>query len=104
MSDDNMEGDIRKLLALLKKIIKNHPQGSDQMAHLLDQKAFNLNLCFFTLAPMTPEDLAEFEDMYQELANRPEEFSGGHEDGKLNSALNPEDLAFLRKHGIRFEP
>lgn len=104
MSDDNMEGDIRKLLALLKKIIKNHPQGSDSMAHLLDQKAFNLNLCFLTMVPMSPEDAVEFEEMYQELMNQPEEFSAGYKDGKLDFRLNPEDLVFLRKHGIRFEP
>ena len=46
MDHDYMDGDIHKLLALLKKILKNHPQGSEQIAKFLDQKSVDLNLCF----------------------------------------------------------
>ena len=71
--DNNMEGDVTKLLALLKKILKNYPQGSDQIAKFMDQKSFNLNLCFLTFVPMSPEDLMEFEEMYEEYFNRSDE-------------------------------
>ncbi|MBI4357707.1 MAG: hypothetical protein HY584_00255 [Candidatus Omnitrophica bacterium] len=99
--DDPMEGDIRKLLALLKKILKNHPQGSDQIAKLLDHKAVDLNLCFFTFVPMTPEDMMEFEDFYEELLDRSHDLSKRSRP-KIEFKLSSEDLDFLRKHGIRF--
>ena len=100
---DNMEGDIRKLLVLLKKILKNHPQGSDQLAKVMDQKSFNLNLCFLTFLPMSPEDLDDLEDMYQEFLNQ----TGGsttpkEKRSKIEFKLNSDDIDFLKKHGIRF--
>lgn len=101
--DNNMEGDVTKLLALLKKILKNYPQGSDQIAKFMDQKSFNLNLCFLTFVPMSPEDLMEFEEMYEEYFNRSDEplpsKAGG---GKLEFKLNSEDVHFLKQNGICF--
>ena len=102
MNQNSMDGDIRKLLALLRKILKNHPQGSEQIAKFMDQKSFDLNLCFFTFVPMTPEDLMEFEEMYEEFLNRSEEMSSDDEDSKIEFKLNSEDLHFLRNNGIRF--
>lgn len=102
MNQGDMNEDVRKLLALLKKILKNHPQGSDQLAKFLDQKSFNLNLCFLTFMPMSPEDMMEFEEMYEEFLSRSEEPVHGRGDFKFELKLNPEDLDFLRKHGIRF--
>ena len=102
MNQNNMDGDIRKLLALLKKILKNHPQGSEQIAKFMDQKSFDLNLCFFTFVPMSPEDLMEFEEMYEEFLNRSEETSSDDENSKIEFKLNSEDLHFLKNNGIRF--
>ena len=102
MSHDNLEGDIRKLLALLKKILKNHPQGSDQIAKFLDQKSIDLNLCFLTIFPVLPEDLEEFEEMYREITSHSEDSMFGREDAKVECKLNPEDIDFLKKNGIRF--
>ena len=103
---NDMDGDIKKLLTLLKKILKNHPQGSDQLSKFLDHKAdptksLNLNLCFFTFIPMSPEELMEFEEMYEDYLNEVED-SGRREETKLEFKLNTDDLDFLRKNGIRF--
>lgn len=102
MSQDDINGDVRKLLALLKKILKNHPQGSDQIAKFLDQKSFGLNLCFLTFVAMAPEDMMEFEEMYHEFLSRPDETFSGEEESKPEFKLSSEDLDFLRKYGIQF--
>ncbi|MBI4372834.1 MAG: hypothetical protein HY585_03820 [Candidatus Omnitrophica bacterium] len=103
MNYDNMDGDIRKLLALLKKIVKNHPQGSEQLSKFMDQKSFDINLCFFSFIPMSPDDLLEFEEMYQDFWGRHEE-SGPlrREESKVEFKLDSDDLDFLSKNGIRF--
>ena len=98
-----MDGDIRKLLTLLKKILKDHPQGSDQLSKFMDQKTFNLNLCFLTFIPMSPEDLMEFEEMYEDYLNEAEDsLVTKKEELKLEFKLNAEDTDFLKKNGIRF--
>ncbi|HLD56447.1 MAG TPA: hypothetical protein VJA00_02390 [Candidatus Omnitrophota bacterium] len=105
MSHDGMDSDIRKLLNLLKKILRNHPHGSEEVAKFLDQKSFNLNLCFLTFVPMSPEDLADFEDLYEEWAARSEERLDSlspYGDAKVEFKLNSDDVDFLRKHGIKF--
>ncbi len=103
----DMDGDIKKLLTLLKKILKNHPQGSDQISKFLDHKSdptktFNLNLCFFTFIPMSPEELMELEEMYDEYLNEVDESGGRRDELKLEFKLNTDDLDFLRKNGIKF--
>ena len=102
MNHDNMEGYIRKLLALLKKILKNHPQGSGEIAELMDQKSFNLNLCFFTFLPMSPDDLDDLEDMYQDFLNQTGESMSKGKSSKIEFKLSSDDVDFLKKHGIRF--
>lgn len=103
---NDMDGDIKKLLTLLKKILKHHPQGSDQISKFLDQKteqkAFNLNLCFFTFIPMSPEELMEFEEMYDDYLSEVEESAVRRDDPKLEFKLSTDDLDFLKKNGIRF--
>ena|SRR3989338_175706 len=100
--NNDMDGDIRKLLALLKKILKNHPQGSEYVSKLMDQKSFDLNLCFFTFVPMSPEDLMEFEEMYEEYMSHFDKPLSYRDDIKIEFKLNSEDVNFLKKHGIRF--
>ena len=105
MGHDDMSSDIKKLLNLLKKILRNHPHGSEEVANFLDQKSFNLNLCFLTFVPMNPEDLAEFEDLYEEWMARSEEGVDSllpQGDVKVEFKLNSEDLDFLKKNGIKF--
>lgn len=102
MNHDDMEGDIRKLLTLLKKILKSHPQNSEQFSKLLDQKAFNLNLCFLTFVPMSPDDLDELEDMYEEFLHQTDGLLHKRDSSKIEFKLNSDDIDFLKKHGIRF--
>lgn len=99
MNFEPMDGDISKLIKLLKKILKSHPQGSE-ISKFLGDKPINLNLCFLTFVPMSPDELDEFEEMY-------EDFMGRHEDsyeGKsaVDFRLNSDDLEFLKKNGIQF--
>ena len=106
MGHGDMESDIRKLLNLLKKILKNHPHGSEDVAKFLDQKSFNLNLCFLTFIPMTPEELMEFEEMYDDYLNQAENVIPRKDEAKtdprLEFRLTNDDLDFLKKHGMKF--
>ena len=100
--DSGMDGDIRKLLTLLKKILKNHPQGSGPLTNFLDQKSLNLNLCFLTFVPMSPEDLDDLEDMYREFLNQMGESAPKRGEVKIEFKLNSDDIDFLKKNGIQF--
>ena len=102
MNHDNMEEDISKLLALLKKILKKYPQGSEPIAQMMDPKGFNLNLCFLTFVPMSPDEMMEFEELYEEYMNRSEEAPSKRDGKKLEFKLDPEDLSFLKQNGIQF--
>ena len=97
-----MDGDISKLVQLLKKILKNQPGGSD-IAQFMDQKSFNLNLCFLTFVPMTPDELEALEEMYEEYLERSEDAPVSKKKApKLEFKLSQDDVQFLRQHGIRF--
>ena len=100
--DGEMKGDIAKLMQLLKKILKHHP-ASSEIAKMMDQKSFNLNLCFLTFMPVTPEELEALEEMYEEYLKQPD-VSGvpQKKSPKLEFRLNPEDIKFLKQYGIRF--
>ena len=106
MNDYDMSGDFKKLLTLLKKILQNHSGASEQVSKFLEQKKegqpLNLNLCFFTFVPMSPEELMEFEELYDDYVNDTEESSVHGSEIKMEFKLNTTDLDFLKKHGIRF--
>jgi hypothetical protein len=51
---------------------------------------------------MTPEDLAEFEEMYEDYMSRAEEAGGRSERPKLEFKLSPADFEFLKQNGIHF--
>lgn len=103
MNPHDMDGDIAKLVALLKKILKNHPQTSE-IANLMEQKkAFNLNMCFLTIVPMMPEEIEELEDLYEEYMAHVDELEMPiQKKTRLEFKLNRDDVDFLKKHGILF--
>ena len=98
--DRDFDQNIHQLILLLKRILKNIPQqgGFPQLPSGLLGKdgAVNLNLCFFTFLPLSPEDYEDLEDIYDQYfaqEEKAEEFQPG---------LTPSDIEFLRQHGIRF--
>ncbi len=94
--DGEFEQSMHELIQLLKKMLKNIPQGS--WPHPFSQAKdgpvqFNF---FFTFLPMDAEEMDEFEEIYEQYLaqeDRWEDFSGD---------LSDADRDFLRRHGIRF--
>ncbi len=100
----NLHGDfdqnMSQLIQLLKKILMNHiPQGQQfqELQSLFKDHSINLNLCFFTFLPMTPQELDEFEEIYERYL-----FDEDRAPEDLTENLSPADLEFLRRHGIRY--
>ena len=95
-----MDGDVQKLIKLLKKILKSHPNGAD-ISKIMGEQAINLNLCFFAFVPMDIEDVDDFEAMCDEYVSRMEEAVYGPKE-KLEFKLSQEDVTFLKQNGIKF--
>lgn len=98
---NHSDPDIEKLLLLLRKILKKHPEGSEQLAKMMKQNGLSLNLCFLTFVPMTSEEMDELNDMYETYMSRSKEVRQG-EEGELEFGLTREDLDFLKRNGIQF--
>lgn len=100
----NLHGDfdqnMTQLIQLLKKILTNPiPQGQHfhELQSLFKDQGINLSLCFFTFLPITPQELDEFEEIYERYL-----FDEDKSPEDLNENLSSADLDFLRRHGIRF--
>ena len=104
MMKDDMDGDISKLITLLKKILKNHPNGADIAKWMNEQNSINLNMCFLTIVPMASDDLDELEDIYEDYLKNSDELFPVQEKKhpRLEFKLNPDDMHFLKKNGIKF--
>lgn len=86
---------MNELMALLQKIISNHPQ----ILKNPDSQSFKFpkgqsNVFIFNFFPVTDESFDEFD----EILDR--EDDGRAED--LKYEINTDDQAFLKKYGIRF--
>lgn len=97
--DKEFNHNMAQLLRLLKKILKGLPSQGPYSASLFQGKesAVNFNVCFLTFFPLTPEELEEWEEIYESY--------GLQEEGselEFSSELSPADRDFLRKNGIRF--
>ena len=96
--DNEFEQSLSHLVQLLKKILRNMPaqdRGGSAIPEGKDSP-IQLNLCFFALVPMLPDDWEDMNDFLGPLASM---------DPKADepaSELSLEDLEFLRRHGIRF--
>lgn len=90
---------------LLKKIMTQYPgQGKDpaeMMKFLKDMKdkSSDVNIFFLNLAPLSPEEFEELEEVFEGGVLN-EYFGAGS--GELKCELNAEDQHFLKEHGIRF--
>lgn len=90
--------DIKKLIQLLKKIMKHHPM-QEKISELEKQSSreINLNVFVFPLLPLSAEDVDELGEICESAI-----FEGEKDLEELRYKLNPSDLEFLRRHGIRF--
>ncbi len=97
--DKEFDRNMSQLIRLLNKILKNLPSQGPYASLPFQGKEphINLNFCFFTFLPLTPEALEEWEEIYDSYG-----FQDGKSDGEISIDLSPADIDFLRKNGIRF--
>lgn len=104
-SDSGKEFDrnMNQLVRLLKKIIKSLPGSGSMPSHLFPPKGkdkesnVQVNFCFFNFLPMSEEDLEELDEIYDQFLEDEED-----KNFDFSQGLNPADLDFLRRNGIRF--
>lgn len=96
---DSFENQMNQLAQLLKKMMKNLPPLPAHPEHPSLQKecGFNLNLFLFTVMPVTPEEMDEFEQATENYVSRQ-----AREEDSSPVPLHPSDVEFLRRHGIQF--
>ncbi len=101
MNHEDFEQSMSQFIQLLKKILTAHfSQGPNPLQEFMSpskDQGVNLNLCFFTFLPMVPEELDEFEDLYERFL-----FEQEKKFNDFSNDLSAADLEFLRRHGIRF--
>lgn len=98
--DQNMN----QLVRLLKKIIKGlpfHPSaqqpfGAKNNTSSPKEPGVNINFCFFNFLPITDEEIEEMDAMYDQF------LADEEKSAELSPELNPSDVEFLRRNGIRF--
>ena len=97
-SNKDFHQSMHQLVELLKKVILHlpFPTSKESPSSSKDQNV-HVNYCFFNFLPMTPAEMDEFEEMYDEfLTNQEERIS------ELKSDLTMADREFLKQNGIRF--
>ena len=97
--ESDFNQDMKKFIQMLKKILNNSSfsEKSREMREGSDSTEFNVNFYIFPLISMSPEEMDELEEIYENFLM---EDDRGPED--LSSNLTKSDLDFLRRHGIRF--
>ncbi len=99
-SGKDFDQNMNQLVHLLKKIIKGLPFGSNPQPFPSNEKndsGININFCFFNFLPITDEEIEEMDAIYDQFL--------AQEEGKaaeFSPELNPSDMDFLRRNGIRF--
>jgi hypothetical protein len=98
--DKEFDQNLNQLIGLLKKLIKGLPSQQGPFtpnASNAKDGNINLNFCFFTFLPMAPEDFDEIEEAYDQFF-----FNEDKQQEDFSLDLNPSDLDFLRRNGIRY--
>lgn len=93
---EEFERNMKKLVHVLQKILKSYKVDGQDLGQIFEKKNMNLNLCFFTFLPVGQEDLEEMESAFEEYLER------GEKKSDLQFELNSRDVAFLKRHGIKF--
>ncbi len=98
MKPEGNDQNLTQLLQLLRKILGSQFKNGPLADLFSSQKSqgINVNVCFFSFFPMTPEELDELEAIYDDLDGSDDD------DEDLNTELNASDLDFLRRHGIQY--
>jgi hypothetical protein len=101
--DKEFEQNIKQLMHLLKKIMSQYPMEGKSPAEMMKflkdmkDKSPDVNIFFLNMAPLSPEDFDEMEEMLEGGV------MGEHfRSGELKCELNDDDQVFLKQHGIRF--
>lgn len=101
MRRDEFEKNMKQLMHILKKILKNHHMEESGLGSLFESKDLEkmvLNLCFFNFIPMSQEEFGELEEAFSNLAEGQEAHP---EDAEDDFSWNEDDLRFLKQHGIK---
>ncbi len=101
--EKEFEQNMKQLMRLLKKIMAQYPmqgKSSEEIMKILKdakEKGPDVNIFFLNLAPLSPEEFEEIEEMFEGG------LVGEHfRSGEMKCELNSEDQEFLKRHGIRF--
>jgi hypothetical protein len=100
-SNQDFYQNMNQLMELLKKMIHHLPVPPQKEFRNPSAKDANMNVqfCFFNFLPVTPDEMEELEDLYEQALNPHEDrFVARDFKGDLSLA----DLEFLRRHGIRY--
>ncbi len=99
----DFEQNMTQLIQLLKKLIKNIPGAGNpfnSFSPSAKDKDGNVQLnIFFNFLPISPEDMDELEEAYEEALFQDDKRMTAED---LSSELSAEDIEFLRRHGLRF--
>ncbi|MBI4971622.1 MAG: hypothetical protein HZC17_07280 [Candidatus Omnitrophica bacterium] len=101
---DEFNKNIQKLMTLLEKLLKSQKQqpGLD-LGELANKKNINLNLCIFNFLSMSPEDMEDMEEVFEDMYANGEIFHQHRSsESELKFELNAKDEDFLKSIGIRF--
>lgn len=103
---DEFNKNIQKLMGLLEKLLKSQKQdtGIDLNELTNGKKSVNLNLCIFNFLSMSPEDMDDLEEVFEDMyagGDSMQQNSRGQE-VELKFELNAKDEDFLKVNGIQF--
>ncbi|HTL47482.1 MAG TPA: hypothetical protein VL688_05405 [Verrucomicrobiae bacterium] len=97
--ESDFNQDMKKFIQMLKKILNNSPflEKSKDFKEAADTTEFNVNFYIFPLISMSPEEMDELEEIYENFL-----MDDDRNAEDLTPDLTKSDLDFLRRHGIRF--
>ncbi|MFA5159403.1 MAG: hypothetical protein WC484_02740 [Candidatus Omnitrophota bacterium] len=101
--DKEFEQNMKQLMHLLKKIMSQHSMEGKSPAEMMKflkdmkDKSPDVNIFFLNMSPLSPEEFAEIEGMFEERS-----MGEYFRPGELECELNDNDKVFLKQHGIRF--
>lgn len=90
---------MQKFIQMLKKLLKNHPikdKFNEMDGNGEKNSEINVNVFFMPFLSLSPEDMDELEDIYDEY------FDEDKVKDEMETDLTKSDMEFLKQNGIRF--